>query len=339
MHYKILGQGGLRVSEIVLGTMTFGNDWGWGASKEECSKILKVFTERGGNFIDTAVNYTNGTSEKIVGELVHGDRDHIVIATKYSLTSRPEDPNFGGNHRKNMERSLRQSLESLRTDYVDLLWLHMWDFTTSIEEVMRSLDILVRSGRVLHIGASDTPSWVISMANTIAEARGWTPFTAVQLPYNLAGRGPERDLIPMARALGLPVTAWAPLEGGLLTGKYTRGKGKGRLLRPDWGFSEKGKKVALLVDRIADEIGQSSASVALNWLRQQGDILPIVGATKASQLVDSLTCLDYKLGADQIARLNEATKVELGFPLGFLTSDGVRELIFGETFGLIDKAS
>jgi aryl-alcohol dehydrogenase-like predicted oxidoreductase len=335
MRYKVLGRSGLRVSEICLGTMTFGEEWGWGAPKQECSRMLKVYVDRGGNFIDTSVNYTNGTSEKIVGELVRGDRDHFVLATKYSLTTRPNDPNFGGNHRKNLVRSLKQSLESLGTDYVDLLWLHMWDFTTPVEEVMKSLDDFVRSGNVLHIGASDSPAWVVAMANGIAEARGWTPFTAIQVPYNLADRGAERDLIPMARTLNIPVTAWSPLAAGLLSGKYTRGKGRGRLLRPDWGISEEGRRVARLVDRLADELGRSSAGVALNWLRQRG-VIPIVGATTVSQLVEDLGCLDFELNPTQASRLNEAARFELGFPQGFLTSDGVRRLIFGTTFPKID---
>jgi aryl-alcohol dehydrogenase-like predicted oxidoreductase len=316
--------------------MTFGEDWGWGAPKEECARILKSFVDRGGNFIDTSVNYTNGTSEKIVGDLVHGDRDHFVLGTKYSLTSRQDDPNFGGNHRKNMMRSLRQSLESLHTDFVDVLWLHMWDFTTPIEEVMRSLDVLIRSGKVLHLGASDTPAWVVSRANGIAETRGWTPFSAIQVPYNVVDRDVERELIPMARQLGLAVTTWAPLAAGLLSGKYTSGEGHGRLLRPGWESSEEEKKIARVVDHLAHDIGQSSAAVALNWLRQHAGAIPIVGATKASQMGQDLECLDFSLSPENLSALTNANPVKLGFPQGFLTSDAVRSFIFGNTFSRIE---
>ncbi len=219
MDYRLLGNSGLRVSELCLGTMTFGEDWGWGASKEESRRIFDCFVEAGGNFIDTSCNYTNGTSEKLVGEFTRGDRDHFVIATKYGLTERKSDPNFGGNHRKNMRRSVEGSLRRLGTDYIDLLYLHMWDFTSPIEEVMRSFDDLVRSGKVLHIGFSDTPSWVVSSADMLAELRGWAPVLAFQGEYSLASRTPERDILPMVNALGLTFLAWGMLEGGELTGK------------------------------------------------------------------------------------------------------------------------
>ena len=172
MQYKLLGKSGLRVSELCLGTMTFGDDWGWGAPKNESRKILDAFVDAGGNFIDTSNNYTNGTSEKFVGEFTKGDRDHFVIATKYTLSERRTDPNFGGNHRKNMRRSVEGSLTRLGTEYIDLLWLHMWDGMTPVEEVMRALDDLVRAGKVLYVGISDTPAWVVSQANMLADLRG-----------------------------------------------------------------------------------------------------------------------------------------------------------------------
>lgn len=330
----------MRVSELCLGTMTFGEDWGWGASKLESEKIFRVFTDSGGNFIDTANNYTNGTSEKFLGEFVSGDRDRYVIATKYSLSTRKNDPNAGGNHRKNLIQSLEASLKRLKTDYIDLYWLHMWDSMTPIEEVMKTLDDVVRAGKVRYAGISDTPAWIVSRANTMAELRGWRPFVGLQIPYSLVRRDGERDLMPMARALDLAVCAWAPLAAGLLTGKYTqaRGKTEGRLTRPDWGVSEKGKKIAEEVDKIAKEVGCSPAQVALNWVRQQqGVVIPIVGATKPSQMKDNLGCLDSRLNQDQMKRLDELTKIELGFPHEFLRSDHVRELIFGDTFSLIDN--
>src|SRR5512142_2581913 len=220
MHYRLLGKSGLRVSELCLGTMTFGEDWGWGAPKEESRKIFDLYVEAGGNFIDTSCNYTNGTSEKYVGEFTKADREHFVIATKYSLTERKEDPNFGGNHRKNMRRSVEGSLKRLATDHIDLLYLHMWDFTTPIEEVMRSLDDLIASGKVLYAGVSDTPAWVVSAGNMLADLRGWSHFIAYQGEYSLASRTPERDVLPVAESFGLTFLGWGLLEGGELTGKY-----------------------------------------------------------------------------------------------------------------------
>ncbi|MDP4163375.1 MAG: aldo/keto reductase, partial [Bacillota bacterium] len=213
MKYKLLGKSGLRVSELALGTMTFGEDWGFGASKEESQKIFNAFVEAGGNFIDTAVNYTNGTSEKYVGEFIREQREQFVLATKYTLNTRPNDPNGGGNHRKNLVQSVEKSLKQLQTDYIDLLWLHAWDFMTPVEEVMRALDDLVRAGKILYVGISDTPAWIVSQANTLASLRGWTPFIGLQVEYNLLQRTPERDLLPMARALDIGVTAWAPMAG------------------------------------------------------------------------------------------------------------------------------
>ncbi|MGL5880379.1 MAG: aldo/keto reductase, partial [Xenococcaceae cyanobacterium] len=219
MRYKLLGNSGLRVSELCLGTMTFGEDWGWGGSYEESRKMFDAFAAAGGNFLDTANLYTNGTSEKYVGEFVAGDRHKWVIATKYSLNTGNGEINAGGNHRKNMVQAVEASLQRLNMEYIDLLWLHAWDFTTPVEEVMRSFDDLVRMGKVLYIGVSDTPAWIISQANTLANLRGWTPFIGLQIEYSLKERTPERDLLPMAQALGIGVTAWSPLGAGVLTGK------------------------------------------------------------------------------------------------------------------------
>src|SRR4026209_1006798 len=201
MRYTLLGRSGLRVSEVALGTMTFGEAWGWGASRDECHHIFDAYVEAGGNFVDTASNYTDGQSEEIVGELVATDRDRFVVATKYTLTSRPEDPNAGGNQRKNLVRTFEASLRRLRTDYVDLLWLHMWDGMTPSEEVVRALDDLVGSRKVLDVGISDTPAWVVSRAVTLAEQRGWAPFVAVQARYSLPDRDLHRALPPTASPL------------------------------------------------------------------------------------------------------------------------------------------
>ena len=208
MRYQLLGHSGLRVSELCLGAMTFGDDWGWGAAKDESRRIFDAFVEAGGNFIDTSNNYTNGTSEKFVGDFITADREHFVLATKYSLTERKADPNFGGNHRKNLRRSVEGSLARLGVDYIDLLLLHMWDGMTPVEEVMRSLDDLVRAGKVLYLGISDTPAWVVSQANMLADLRGWSRFVAYEGEYSLASRAPERDILPMAQSMDMTFLAW-----------------------------------------------------------------------------------------------------------------------------------
>lgn len=330
MKYKLLGKSGLRVSELCLGTMTFGNDWGWGAEKDECKKMFELFIKSDGNFIDTANNYTNGTSEKLIGEFTKSDREHFVLATKYTLTERKADPNFGGNHRKNMIRSVEGSLQRLNTDYIDLLYLHMWDFVTPIEEVMRALDDLVRSGKVLYIGMSDTPAWVVSQANTLADLRGWSRLVALQAPYSLADRALERDLMPMAKAHQMSVLTWGVLEGGELTGKYNFPNDEPKRSSD---ASEKTKKMASVVMDIANEESCTPSQVAINWVRQQSpNIIPIIGARSEAHLKDNLGCLDFELTAEQIQRLNDSSLVDLGFPHSFLSSDHVRGLIFGETF-------
>ncbi|BAY89381.1 aldo/keto reductase [Microchaete diplosiphon NIES-3275] len=318
MRYKLLGKSGLRVSELCLGTMTFGEDWGWGASKDESRQIFDTFVEAGGNFIDTANGYTDGSSEKIVGELIAKDRERFVVATKYSFPLRmnenQKNPNGSGNHRKNLIQSLEGSLKRLNTDYIDLLWLHAWDFTTPIEEVLRSLDDVVRQGKVLYIGISNAPAWIISQANTIAQYQGWTQFVALQVEYSLIQRTPERDLIPMAKALDLAVTPWSPLGGGVLTGKYNKpaqpGDEQGRLTNAALGsISERNLAIADVVSQVAQEIGQTPSQVALAWLHAQtGVIIPIIGARKLSQFQDNLAALDVTLSPAHLQRLNEVSQ-------------------------------
>src|ERR1700723_455622 len=227
MRYKLLGNSGLRVSELCLGTMTFGEDWGWGASPEESRKVYDTFLEAGGNFIDTANVYTNGTSEKLLGEFMAGHRERIVLATKYTNAAPGTDPNAAGNHRKSMVQALEASLKRLKTDYIDLYWLHIWDPITPIEEVMRAFDDLVRQGKILYAGVSDMPAWVVAKANTLADFRGWTPFVGLQIEYSLIERTPERELLPMAADLGLGVTAWSPLAGGGVDGEKNEERGGG----------------------------------------------------------------------------------------------------------------
>lgn len=336
MNYRLFGRSGLRVSELALGTMTFGTDWGWGADRHECRKMFDGYAEAGGNFVDTANNYTNGTSERIVGELVAADRDHFVVATKYSLSTRPDDPNAGGNHRKNLVRALEASLERLGTDHVDLLWVHMWDGMTPVEEVVRALDDLVRAGKVLYVGASDTPAWAVARAVTLAELRGWAAFCGLQLPWSLADRSVERELLPLAAALDLAVTPWGVLESGELTGKYLAPDGRPTRSRPEH-VSPRVNQLAGEVVAVAAELGRPPAQVAIGWVRQQEPgwgtpVIPIVGARSAAQLADNLGCLDLELSAGQLARLDAASAFQRGFPRSFLESDHVRGLVFGTTF-------
>jgi aryl-alcohol dehydrogenase-like predicted oxidoreductase len=334
MRYKLLGRSGLRVSELALGTMTFGEAWGWGASRNESRRIFEAYVEAGGNFVDTACNYTDGESESIVGELVEEDRERLVVATKYTLTGRQDDPNAGGNQRKNMVQTLEGSLRRLRTEYVDILWLHMWDGMTPVEEVVRALDDLVSSGKVLYVGFSDTPAWVVSRAVAIAELRGWARPVAAQFPYSLADRDVERELLPMAHALDLTATTWGILEGGALTGKYLA---DGDEPRRYGSAGERVNAIAREVLAVADELGATPAQVAIAWVRHQPwPIIPIAGARSEAQLRENLGALELQLSSEQLDRLADASGFSLGFPREFLESDHVRGLIFGETFDSID---
>ncbi|MFO0149553.1 MAG: aldo/keto reductase [Microcystis sp.] len=341
MRYKLLGNSGLRVSELCLGTMTFGEDWGWGADKEESQAVFQAFAEAGGNFLDTANIYTNGTSETLVGEFVKGDREKWVIATKYSLNTRPGDVNACGNHRKNLFQAVEASLKRLGTDYIDLLWLHIWDSLTPMEEVMRAFDDLVRMGKVLYIGISDSPAWIVSQANTLATLRGWTPFIGLQIEYSLKERTPERELLPMAKALNIGVTAWSPLAGGVLTGKYNQPNPvDGRLSMTDQPFQifDRDLKIAETVLEIAREIGKSPAQVALNWLRNRPNpIIPIIGARKLSQLQDNLACVDFNLTGEQLQRLDNISAISLGFPQELLASQFVRDILLGGVAAQLDR--
>lgn len=345
MRYQLLGKSGLRVSELCLGTMTFGETWGFGASKEESRKIFETFVEAGGNFIDTANRYTEGTSELFVGEFIADDRERVVLATKYSLYTRKDHPNASGNQRKNMVQALEASLKRLRTDYIDLYWVHAWDFLTPVEEVMRALDDLVRAGKVLYVGISDTPAWVVAQANTLAALRGWTPFVGLQIEYSLLQRDPERDLLPMAQAFGLAVLAWSPLAGGLLTGKYQTEPGpaaeESRRMRgqEDALMSEQQARVIKELGAIAEEIGCTPAQVALNWLRSQpGVVIPIIGSRRRTQVQENLDCLTYSLTPEQVQRLTAASQIELGFPHDFLASDEIRDLVYGGMYPLINPS-
>ncbi len=337
MNYKLLGKSGLKVSELCLGTMGFGKEWGWGADKETSFKIMETYTNAGGNFLDTANRYTEGTSEKIVGEFIKSNRDHYVLATKYTLHDNQTNVNASGNNRKNMMRSVEESLKRLNTDFIDLFYLHIWDNLTPIDEIMRGLDDLVRQGKVNYIGISDTPAWVISRANTMAELMGWSRFVALQIEYSLLQRTPERELIPMAKEFGLTVTPWAPLAGGALTGKYLKGE-KGRITEQSKRLNENSTNIAKAVVAIAEELKIPASHVALKWTTQQGfSAIPIVGATKISQVEENLKAMNIQLSESHLKKLEEISKIDLGFPGEFFKEEGVKSVTFGGFYDRIEK--
>ncbi len=342
MRYSLFGKSGLRVSEICLGTMTFGEEFGWGGNKEQSRGVFDAYVEAGGNFFDTANHYTKGTSERMLGEFVSGRRKDFVIATKYTLSQNAKDPNSGGNGRKNLHQSLEASLKRLGTDYVDLYWVHAWDQVTPIEEMMRALDDMVRAGKVLYVGISNAPAWVISKANTLAELRGWTPFVGLQLQYSLIERGIEREHFSLARNTDLALTAWSPLGMGVLTGKYLdRGKANDRFtINPGWGgrfLTERNQKIAAEVVKIAQEIGRTPAQVAINWVhRRLGlDVIPIIGAKSAEQLNDSLGYLQFELDAEHRKRLDEVSHIALGGLYDFL--DDMLHIVHGDHLEVIQN--
>lgn len=339
MRYTLLGRSGLRVSELCLGTMTFGKDWDWGADKDESKKIFDRFADAGGNFIDTASLYTEGTSEKFVGEFIKSERDYFVVATKYTLYARgdnQDDPNRGGNQRKAMMRTVEDSLKRLNTDFIDVLYVHAWDTMTPVDEVMRGLHDLVQSGKVNYVAVSDHPSWMISQANMLADLRGWSRFVAVQVPYSLARRDIEREILPMANELGLAVTPWAILGGGVLTGKYRKDEGAKRMEKAD----EKIMKVGDTVVEMAKQLGKTPSQVAINWVRAQQTqtpIIPILGARREKQLEDNLGALEFELTDEQVKELTDSTEFDMGFPGNFLQAEFVQQLVFGNNYEKIDR--
>ena len=352
MNYQLLGHSGLRVSDFCLGTMTFGEDWGWGAAKDEARKIYDAYREAGGNFIDTANVYTNGSSEKLVGEFISGHREEVVVATKYTNAVSAfsgklgKDANAGGNQRKNMVQAVEASLKRLGTDYIDLYWLHVWDQMTPAEEVMRAFDDLVRAGKVLYVGISDAPAWVVAKSNTLAELRGWTRYIGLQIEYNLLERTVERELLPVAKDQQMTVLAWSPLRNGMLTGKYlpenvqhpqaegARMHSEG-MIRGLGSVQESIHTTVREVIAVGQELGVSAAQVALAWLRQRSvSVIPIIGARKLAQMADNLRSIDVKLSPAQLASLDKASAVSMGFPHDILAMDAVRAMVYG---GLWDR--
>jgi aryl-alcohol dehydrogenase-like predicted oxidoreductase len=335
MKYRLLGKSGLRVSEAALGTMTFGEEWGWGAAKDEARKVYDTYREAGGNFIDTANVYTNGSSERFVGEFIKDHRQSIVLATKYSNAMPGNDPNAAGNHRKSMMQAVDASLSRLQTDYIDLYWVHIWDQMTPVEEVMRGLDDLVRQGKILYAGISDAPAWWVAQANTLADLRGWSRFVGLQIEYSLIQRTVERELVPMAKALNLGVLAWSPLANGVLTGKYHGdGKADGRMARQEMQEflpeQEPTKRIIAAVKAVSEQTGRSMPQVSLAWLRHRTvPVIPIIGARKVSQLQDNLASLELELSSDQVNSLDEASSIDMGFPYYLYAAQMTRALMYG----------
>jgi aryl-alcohol dehydrogenase-like predicted oxidoreductase len=343
MKYRLLGNSGLRVSEISLGTMTFGEDWGWGAGKDESRKIYDAYREMGGNFIDTANVYTNGTSESLLGEFMSGHRESIVLATKYTNAMPTKDANASGNHRKSMVQAVEASLKRLKTDYIDLYWMHIWDQLTPAEETMRALDDLVRQGKILYVGVSDAPAWWVAQANTLAQLRGWTPFIAMQIEYSLIERTVENELIPLAKALNIGVTAWSPLSGGVLSGKYhgkdsaaaDQGRMNGEMMKDFKPDQERSARVVKALKSISDQVGRSMAQVALAWLRYRPvPVIPIIGARKFQQFQDNMASLELTLSPEQVKTLDDASRFALSFPYSMYSKDLVRGIAYG---GLRDQ--
>lgn len=340
--YRILGRSGLRVSPLSLGTMTFGPDWGWGTDYDESRRIFEMYVDFGGNFIDTANYYTNGSSELFIGAFAAGMRDRLVIATKYTLPIRAGDPNSCGNHRKSMAQSVETSLRNLKTDYIDLLYLHYWDATTPVEEILRAMDDLVRAGKVLYVGISDTMAWQIARMQAIADLRGWSPLIALQVEYNLIERTAERELIPMAREMGLGVIPWSPLAGGILVGKYTRAdllsfpaetypeNSRKSYARECGQLTERSFEIVDVVNNVAIEIGARPSQVALAWiLLNPGVTSPIIGARTLSQLCENLGALEIRFTDSHLASLEKASAIGLGFPHDLLARLVTASSIFG----------
>ncbi len=339
MKFRLLGHSGLKVSELCLGTMTFGEVPGMGADKAESRRMFDAYLAAGGNFIDTANIYTGSQSEQLLGEFVAAERARLVLATKFSMTTQPQDPNAGGNSRKNLQQSLESSLRRLKTDYIDLYWVHAWDRSTPLEELLRALDDAVRAGKVLYTGFSNVPAWVIARAQTMAELRAQPRFVALQLHYSLVERNIERELVPCAEALGMSVTAWSPLAGGVLTGKYSRDPARrasepGRLTSTGWGnlfLNDHNFAILDCVRAVAQRLGATPAQVALRWLMQKrGSVIPVLGARTAAQLTEQLASSALQLDDATMAELDAVGRVESVYPQSLLDSPMGRRMQHGE---------
>lgn len=340
-NYVTLGRSGLRVSPAALGTMTFGNDYGWGMDEAGARQLFDRYVEAGGNFFDTADLYTNGNSERMLGKFVSERklRDRAVIATKFTFNMETGNPNSGGNGRKNIRRAIEASLERLGTDYVDVYFLHAWDMHTPVEEVASTLDDLVRQGKVRYVGLSDVPAWYAARYQSVAEQNGWAPVSALQLEYSLLERTIEREHVPMARSLGMAITPWSPLASGLLSGKYSKEGGQGRIEsfkgsdNPVFQrFADPSARAWSVVDTvkaIATELGKTPAEIALAWVFGAAGITStILGATKLSQLETNLGALELVLPEAHRAKLDAVSALESVHPYMYF-GDVFQKMIHG----------
>ncbi|MEO3792146.1 aldo/keto reductase [Nonomuraea sp. B10E15] len=326
MRYRLLGRTGLRVSQLFLGAMTYRE------ASPEVRRTFDLYSDAGGNVVDTASMY--GESENVVGQVLQGRRDRYVLATKYTGTIDGTDPNAAGNHRKSLVRSLEQSLRRLRTDYIDLYWVHVWDRHTPVEETMRALDDAVSAGKVLYAGISDAPAWVASRANTLAEWRGWTPFAGLQVPYSLLSRDVERELLPMAQAYGMSVAAWGVLAHGVLSGRYNAPDAAASRLSPG-SLTERDRTAARAVTEVAAELGVTASQVAIAWVLRRG-VHPILGASSAEQLKDNLGATEVELPGEAVRRLESAVGFELGFPGDFIGEAERSPGVYGDAVDRLD---
>lgn len=346
-YYNLLGRSGLKVSPFCLGTMTFGTEWGWGSAEDTARQIFNAYLDAGGNFVDTANGYTGGTSERLLGKFIHerGCRDQIVLATKFTFATGQGDPNAGGNGRKNIHDALEASLRRLQTNYVDLYWMHNWDTFTPAEEVLSTLDALVRSGKVRYIGISNSPAWYLAQAQMLAAFHGYEKFCAWQLEYSLLERNIEREHIPAAVEFGLGITPWSPMASGLLSGKYKREKdsarpaGEGRLtVTKESGnpaflklFTERNWKIIDALHQVAEQVGKPAAQIALNWVANRvGVSSTIIGASKINQLKDNLAALDFTLPEEARKKLDEVSAPEEQYPYLFF-GEAMQKGVTGQT--------
>ena len=334
-EYVTLGRSGLRVSPLSLGTMTFGTEWGWGSEEDVARAVFNTYIDAGGNFVDTANVYTEGRSEELVGKFIaeRDLREQVVLATKFTFNPQPGNPKAGGNGRKNIYRSVEDSLRRLQTDYIDLYWLHAWDTVTPVEEVVSALSDLIRAGKIRYYGFSDTPAWYVARAKTISERSSNDGLIALQLEYSLVERNIEREHVPAAQELGLGITPWSPLAGGFLTGKYQQtgdtGKGEGRLeIAKESGnpifhrFTQRNWQILKVLVDLAKQLGRPASQVALNWVATQpGVTSTIIGASKLSQLEDNLRYAEFEIPAEGRKQLDEVSAIELVHPYGFFRPD------------------
>lgn len=338
--FRTLGRSGLAVSPLALGTMTFGTPR-WGSPDDVSQSIFNAYVDAGGNFVDTADVYSGGRSEELIGGYVADRtlRDKLVLATKFSFGTEDGNPNAGGNGRKNMHRALEGSLRRLRTDYVDLYWMHVWDFATPVEEVLQSLGDLQRAGKIRYFGFSNLPAWYAAKAATLAAAHFIPGPIALQMEYSLVERGIEREHLPAARECGLGITPWSPLAGGFLAGKYQRAgigaRGEGRLSGsnpfdgPFTKFTDRNWRILDALQAVAVEAARPPAQIALAWASAKPGITSLLlGAGKVEQLHDNLASLDVRVTPDQLRALDEASALDSAFFYGSLT-DEVKRSVFG----------